>query len=151
MTRPAVRLAPIDEGNVKAVFELAVAPGQEQFVAPNPWSLAQSVAEASVAWPRAILAGDAVVGFLMLEIDPDGEDGRPFTLWRFMVGEAFQGRGYGAAALELVVEEVRSRGGTELWTSWVDAPGGPAPFYRARGFEPTGEIDDDEVVAVRRL
>jgi diamine N-acetyltransferase len=151
MTAAEVRLVPIDEHTVKAVFELAVAPGQERFVAPNPWSLAQALAESRIAWPRAIVAGEEVVGFLMLEIDPDEEDGRPFWLWRLMVGAAHLGRGYGGAALELAVEEVRRRGGTELWTSWVDEPGGPAPFYRARGFEPTGEVDDEEVVAVRRL
>jgi diamine N-acetyltransferase len=150
VAEPHVRLAPIDEDNVKAVYELKVAPHQEDFVAPNPWSLAQAVAEQRIAWPRAIVAGDEVVGFLMLEIDPQEEDGRPFWLWRLMVGEAFQGRGYGSAALQLAIDEVRERGGTEIYTSWVDQPDGPGPFYLRRGFEPTGEIDDDEVVA-RRL
>jgi diamine N-acetyltransferase len=151
MSDPGVRLAPIDEDNVKAVFELTVAPHQESFVAPNAWSLAQAVAEQAIAWPRAIVAGDDVVGFLMLEIDPEEEDGRPFWLWRLMVGAAFQGRGYGSTALRLAIEEVRARGGTELYTSWVEADGGPGPFYLAHGFEPTGELDDGEVVAVLRL
>jgi diamine N-acetyltransferase len=143
----SVRLEPITEANVKAVFDLAVAPGQEEFVASNAWSLAQALAEAAIAWPRAIVAGDEVVGFLMLEIDPDEKDGRPYWLWRFMVGEAFQGRGHGSAALALALDEVRRRGGSEIYTSWVDAAGGPGPFYMKRGFVPTGEIDDDEVVA----
>ena len=150
MNDGAVRLDPISEDNVKAVFDLAVAPGQEAFVASNAWSLAQAVAEAAIAWPRAIVAGDEVVGFLMLEIDPEEENGRPFWLWRLMIGATFQRRGYGSAALDLAIEEVRRRGGTEIWTSWVDAEGGPAPFYAAHGFEPTGEIDDGEVVARRR-
>jgi diamine N-acetyltransferase len=33
----------------------------------------------------------------------------------------------------------------------VPAPGGPEPFYRAFGFEPTGEVDEGEVVARLRL
>ena len=143
----SVRLEPITEDNVKAVYELTVAPGQEDFVAPNAWSLAQALAEAAIAWPRAIVAGDEVVGFLMLEIDPDEKDGRPYWLWRLMVGAAFQGRGHGAAALALALDEVRRRGGSEIYTSWVDAEGGPGPFYLKRGFAPTGEIDDEEVVA----
>jgi diamine N-acetyltransferase len=98
-----------------------------------------------------VVAGDEVVGFLMLECDPEEERGRPFWLWRLMIGESFQRRGYGSAALELGVEEVRRRGGTEIWTSWVDAEGGPGPFYLARGFEPNGEILDEEVVARRRV
>jgi len=151
MNSTAVRLEPISEDNVRAVFDLKVAAGQEDFVASNAWSLAQAVAEAASAWPRAIVAGDEVVGFLMLEIDPEEEDGRPFWLWRLMVGEAYQKRGFGSAALELAMDEVRRRGGTEVYTSWVEHPDGPGPFYLARGFEPTGELDDEEVVARRRL
>jgi diamine N-acetyltransferase len=146
-----VRLEPITEGNVKAVFDLAVGPAQERFVAPNAWSLAQAVADAPIAWPRAIVAGDDVVGFLMLEIDPNEEDGRPFWLWRLMVGADHQRQGYGTAALYLAIDEVRRRGGTELYTSWVDEPGGPGPFYEGLGFELTGETDDEELVARLQL
>ena len=49
---------------------------------------------------------------------------------------------------ELLVEHVRGRpGATELKVSWVPADGGPEPFYRSLGFEPTGEEDGGEVVA----
>ena len=143
----AVRLEPVTEDNLKAVFELQLAPGQEAFVAPNPWSLAQALVESAIAWPRAIVAGEAVVGFLMLEIDPDEEDGRPFWLWRLMLAADRQRRGYGTAALRLAIEEVRARGGSELFTSWVPGEGSPGPFYERLGFVPTGELDEDEIVA----
>ncbi len=143
----AVRLEPITEDNLKAVFELQLAPGQEAFVAPNPWSLAQALVESAIAWPRAIVADEAVVGFLMLEIDPDEEDGRPFWLWRLMLAADRQRRGYGTAAVRLAIEEVRARGGSELYTSWVPGEGGPGPFYERLGFVPTGELDEDEIVA----
>jgi diamine N-acetyltransferase len=142
-----VELVPITEDNVKAVFELAVEPGQEAFVAPNPWSLAQALAEHEIAWPRAIVLDGEVVGFLMLEIDPEEEDGRPFWLWRLMVAAGRQRQGIGTAALRLALAEVRRRGGTEIYTSWVPAEGGPGPFYERLGFVPTGELDDDEIVA----
>jgi hypothetical protein len=32
-------------------------------------------------------------------------------------------------------------------TSWVPGERGPEKFYRKLGFEPTGEIDEGEVVA----
>lgn len=147
-----VRLEPITEHNVKAVFDLQVAPGQEEFVASNAWSLAQALAEHDIAWPRAIVddAG-GVVGFLMLEIDPHEEDGRPFWLWRLMVAADRQRQGIGTAALALALDQVRASGGTEIYTSWVPGEGSPGPFYERLGFEPTGELDDDEIVARLRL
>jgi diamine N-acetyltransferase len=142
-----VTLQPITEDNVGAVFDLKVKEGQGEFVASNPWSLAQALAEYAVAWPRAIVAGGGVVGFLMLEIDPDDDDGRPFWLWRLMIDGAHQGKGYGAAALKIAIDEVRTRGGSELFTSWVPGEGSPEGFYHKIGFEPTGEIDEGEIVA----
>jgi len=141
-----VTLQPIDEDNLAAVFNLDVAPSQRGFVARNPWSLAQALVDQQVAWPRAIVSDGEVVGFLMLEIDPDDEDGKGFFLWRLMVGADQQGRGFGSEAVAAACDEVRARGGTELYTSWVEGEGGPGPFYLKLGFVPTGEIDDGETV-----
>lgn len=42
---------------------------------------------------------------------------------------------------------MRSRGGTELYTSWVPGDASPGDFYLRLGFVPTGEIDEGEIVA----
>jgi diamine N-acetyltransferase len=141
-----VSLEPIDAANLAAVFGLEVAPSQQGFVARNPWSLAQALTEYEVAWPRAIVFDDEVVGFLMLEIDPNDDDGQAFWLWRLMVGAEYQGRGFGQQAVRAACDEVRARGGTALYTSWVEGEGGPGPFYLKLGFTTTGEIDDGETV-----
>ncbi|HAN35897.1 MAG: GNAT family N-acetyltransferase [Ilumatobacteraceae bacterium] len=143
----AVELAEITADNLGEVYDLAVGPGQNEFVASNPWSLAQAYAEREIAWPRAIVADGTVVGFIMLQFDPDDDDGRPYQLWRLMIAAEHQGKGYGRAALALGVEECRRRNATELFTSWVPGDGGPEGFYLGLGFEPTGEWDDDEKVA----
>jgi diamine N-acetyltransferase len=39
----------------------------------------------------------------------------------------------------------------ELLVSWVPGADGPEAFYLGLGFEPTGEIDEGEVVGRRRL
>lgn len=142
-----VQLVPITKDNVGDVYDLTVAPGQDEYVATNVWSLAQALAEHEIAWPRAIVADDGVVGFLMLEIDPEEENGRPFWLWRLMVDAAHQRQWYGAAALRLAVEHLRALDARQLFTSWVPGDGGPEGFYLKHGFEPTGELDDDEIVA----
>lgn len=148
---PVVRLDPITPDNVRAVYELQVAPGQERFVAPNSWSLAQALANYDTTWPRAIVADDEVVGFLMLEIDPGDAGGEPYWLWRLMIGTNHQGRGYGRAALDLACNEIRRRGGTELYTSWVPGENSPEPFYLDCGFTPTGNVVEGEIVALLRL
>ena len=117
------------------------------FVAPNAVSIAQAYFEPH-AWFRAIYADDEPVGFLMLYDDPDDPDGPRYYLWRLMIAAEHQRRGYGHRALELLVEHVRGRpGATHLGTSCYPASGGgPERFYRAFGFEPTGEVIDDEIV-----
>ena len=60
----AVELAEITADNLGEVYDLAVGPGQNEFVASNPWSLAQAYAERKIAWPRAIVADGTVVGVI---------------------------------------------------------------------------------------
>jgi diamine N-acetyltransferase len=76
-----VGLQLITDQNVKAVCELKVALNQEHLVAANARSLAEAYADYEHAWPRAIVRDGQVVGFLMLEMDLDDEDGRPYWLW----------------------------------------------------------------------
>jgi diamine N-acetyltransferase len=53
--------------------------------------------------------------------------------------------------LALAFEEVRMRGGKEIYTSWVPGEASPEPFYLGLGFAPTGEVDDGEIVARLQL
>ena len=138
-----VELRPVTEDNVRAICRLAVAPAQAGFVAPNAVSLAQALFSKE-AWYRAIYADDQPVGFAMLSIETEPPT---YYLWRLMVADGYQRKGYGRAAMALLVEHVRTLpGATALMTSWVPAEGGPEPFYRGLGFVPTGEVDDGEHV-----
>ena len=144
-----IELREIDTHNLRDVLRLKVAPGQEQFVASNAVSIAQAYFHRDTAWFRAIYDGDAPVGFVMLEDEPDVPR---YTLWRFMIDASHQRKGYGRRALELVFAHVKGRpGAKELYTSCVDAPGGPGPFYEGLGFTYTGELDEDERVMRRAL
>jgi diamine N-acetyltransferase len=139
-----VELREISEATVRDVCRLQVAPGQRGHVAPNAVSLAEALFEPK-AWYRTIVADDVPVGFLMLYDDPDKPE---YFLWRLMIGAPYQGLGMGRRAIELLVAHVRTRpAATELRTSWVPGPHGPERFYLALGFEPTGEVDEGEIVA----
>ena len=144
-----IELREITKANLREALQLKVAPGQEQFVAPNAVSIAQAYFDRDIAWFRAVHDGERAVGFLMLEDVPERAS---YTLWRFMIDARFQRMGYGAQALERLFEHVRTRpGATVLYTSCVDAPGGPGPFYERMGFEYTGDLDEGERVMRRRL
>jgi diamine N-acetyltransferase len=139
-----VTLREVTADTLREVCRLKVAPDQEGFVAPVAFSIAEAHFSPK-AWFRAIYAGDTPVGFVMLE---DDVDARQYYLWRLLVDAGHQGKGYGRRAVELLCDYVRSRpGATELLTSWVPGERGPEGFYRRLGFELTGEVDEDEVVA----
>jgi diamine N-acetyltransferase len=70
-------------------------------------------------------------------------------LWKLLIDERYQGRGYGAEVVGQVAELVRAEGATELLTSYVRGPGGPAGFYERLGFVPTGDLDGDGEVIMR--
>src|SRR5690606_10237236 len=90
---------------------------------------------------RGIEADGEPVGFLMYAVDGGAAD--PF-LWRFLVDRCHQGRGIGARALRLWLDDLRAGGHAAVATSWVQAPGGPEAFYLRAGFELTGETADGE-------
>jgi len=147
--RSIVTLREVTDDNRAAVTALRVAPGQEQFVATVAKSFDDARANpASNPWFRAIYAGDQPVGFVMLGWDVRPQPGiiGPWFLWRLLIDERYQGRGYGLAAMLLVIDLVRANGATELLTSYVPGEGSPWPFYEKLGFKPTGEMDEDEIV-----
>jgi hypothetical protein len=49
-------------------------------------------------------------------------------------------------ALELLLDELRAAGITELELSYVPVADGPEAFWLARGFQPTGRIHGDEAL-----
>lgn len=144
MQDAGITLREITRETLGPILRLKVAAGQERFVASNAVSIAQAHFYPEVAWFRGIYAGDEPVGFVMLELHPDK---REYGLWRFMIDERYQGRGYGGQAIAQVVEHVRGLpGAKELITSVVPGEGSPGPFYQGLGFEFTGEVHEGEQV-----
>jgi diamine N-acetyltransferase len=150
MTSPGVQLREITDDNRDAVCALRVRRGQKRFVA----SVARSLDDAATApeanpWYRAVYSGNKPVGFVMLSWNvPAGRPGviGPYFLWRLLIDKRHQRRGVGLAVLTQIVDLVRADGATELLTSYQPGDGDPWPFYQRFGFQPTGEIDDDEIV-----
>jgi diamine N-acetyltransferase len=143
-----ISLRPITDANRQEVEALRVSTAQEQFVSDVVESL-QEAAEYpgahAIYW--AVYAEETPVGFVMIADEVDSPDYIPQFLWKLLIDERHQGRGYGKATLDLIVEYFRGRPGVEtVTTSAVPGEGSPVTFYEHYGFVRTGEIDDGEIV-----
>jgi diamine N-acetyltransferase len=153
---PNVSLREIIPANRAAVEALTVTAAQAEYVAGVAESLVEAAATPDACpWYRAVYADDTPVGFVMISdgitvVNPAYLG--PYFLWRLLIDQRYQGRGYGSAALGLVVEYVRTRPGARvLLTSVAQGPAWPMGFYLRQGFRPTGEVHEDEPVLVLDL
>lgn len=142
-----IRLAEITPENFNAVVKLKVGDGQEIFVAPNVYSIAESKVYPYLE-PFAVYAENELVGFTMPGRDPD--TGK-YHIVRVMIDAVHQGKGYGKAAMLKVIEHLSNEPEcSEIYLSFV--PGNPAEkLYSSIGFELTGEIEDGEAVMCLKL
>ena len=148
---PGVSLREITRANRPEVEALAVTEVQAGYIT----GVAESLVEAAQTpdarpWFRAVYAGHEPVGFVMLSdgitvVNPDYLG--PYYLWRLLIDQRYQGRGYGSAALRLAVEHVRTRSDARvLITSVAPGPASPVGFYLRQGFRLTGEVHQGELV-----
>jgi len=149
-------LQPISEENFEKVLELRAS---EEFVATNAYSLAEAYCDLKVAVedgeqyrkhmysiPFAIVNDETTVGFLMVGYE-DGEDINAgsdiYWLSRFMIDEKHQGKGYGKAAMEVLIDYVKSKPhGYDVkyfFTSVVPNNEVATKLYKRMGFVKTGE------------
>ena len=153
---PVVLRDIVTDDDRSAVLAVRRRPGQERFVGSVEDSFADAIEDAH-AMPRMWSVHDAgtggVVGFAMISdgIPAETLASRdvigPYYLWRLLIDAGQQGKGYGAATLDAIVDYLQGRPGAEtLFTSCGQGEGSPQPFYERYGFVPTGEIKWDEVV-----
>lgn len=158
-----VSLKPVDSKNVWKLLRLKVSPEQDDFVATNTQSIVEAyttVTAGGVALPFGIYDGDTPVGFLMLGYGDLPDEENPeiskdnYCIWRFMIDEKCQHRGYGKAAMQLALDYVRTFPCGEAkycWLSYEPENSRAAALYHSFGFKENGEFDGDEVIAVRPI
>jgi len=162
-----IELKEITWENSDTVMKLKVAESQKNFVSDNMYSLAQaycSLKEDKHPFTAlAIANGEETVGFLMYEYCPpeserediEEDDDEYFQaapyyhLFRYMIGEQYQDKGYGRIAMERLIDHMKTR------------PQGPADaificycppnvvakkFYESFGFVDTGQVVDGEYI-----
>jgi diamine N-acetyltransferase len=153
---PAVQLRDIvTEDDVEAVMGIRRGPGKENYIGSMISHFEDAISYAQ-ACPRmwSVHDGEQLVGFVMISdnipqavIDADDDIVGPYFLWRLVIHEPFQRRGYGRATIDAVVAYLRTRPGADaLYTSSVPGDGSPMPFYLGYGFVKIDRVADGEEV-----
>ena len=150
-----ITLRPITMENVWDIYSLKA---DKKLVATNAESLAEAYAFLNEFGPdlllvRGIYKDELAVGFLMVDLgtsDMFDNNGEPyFLLWRLMIDENHQNKGYGRKAMELLIEELKSgiHGNARAFYSATAPLSTVTPkFYGSFGMKPTGEMDEDETI-----
>lgn len=141
---PVVSFREITPENFDAVIDLQVREDQKGFVASNMYSLAEAYAHPG-RFPLAVYAGETPVGFVMYV---DLRERSQFWIFRVMIDAAQQGRGYGRAAMRLLIERMRALPGcTQIYISYEPENNPARQLYASLGFVITGEMEGEEEVA----
>jgi diamine N-acetyltransferase len=144
-----ISLREVTRENWRATLRLAVHPEQQRFVAGDDAPIAAIalvkayVRAGGVSWaPYAIVAGEGegekMVGFVALAYAPGSAD--EYWVFHFFIDRRYQGRGYGAAALERLIELVRREQPRARMLRLVVHPENQAAqrLYMGAGFRATG-------------
>ncbi|WP_019588585.1 GNAT family N-acetyltransferase [Deinococcus apachensis] len=138
-----VELRPVTRDNWEQVLGLRLPPEQRAFVAPNLYSLAEAQFLTG-GTPLAVYAGEDLVGFVLYAFD---EDDRQYWVYRLMIDEAHQGRGYARAAMRQVIARVRAKGAGQLALGYKPENTAAEGLYLSLGFQKSGEVIGGEVIA----
>ena len=143
-----IALVDVDAGNWRDVAKVTPRPDQKCFVAPVTYSLC--LCHYGRVWhPLAVQVDGAIVGHLMWAID-DVDGSR--WIGGVVIDAAAQGRGIGRAALELLIARLASNPDCrEVALSYDPDNHAARRLYARLGFVETGEREDEELVARRRV
>lgn len=159
-----LHLEKVNGNNVWDILKLTVSKSQKNFVATNEISIIEAytaITGNGHAFPFGIYDEDKPVGFLMIGFDvddywtdaPEIAKGN-YNLWRLMIDKAYQNRGYGKEAVSLALSgsyDSQQYSASPQGIDFMNSNAVARQMYRSFGFEETGEMDGEELIAVLRL
>jgi diamine N-acetyltransferase len=152
----SLELRPVTVKNWNSLIKLKVREDQKNFVASNLYSIAEAQFgfEEEGHWnlfPYGLYMDDEPVGFAMTGLNYSHSHFQGLIL-RLMVDEKFQGQGYGRAAMESILATFRANDCVNVVCITYEPENDPArKLYASLGFKETGELMENEVVALLRL
>lgn len=159
-----LKLEKVNGQNVWDILNLKVAENQRHFVSSNDRNIIEAytaITGNGYAFPFGIYENDTPIGFLMIGYGTDDYwDDAPsvatdnYNLWRLMIDEQYQNKGYGREAVRLALEFINTFpcGKAEYcWLSYEPENDVARHLYQSFGFAETGEMDCNEIIAVLKL
>lgn len=144
----SVVLEPVGTENWRAVAMVSATRDQEVFVMPVTWYLALCQ-YGGLGWqPYAIRRGDEYVGFVMAAVD---EEENSYWVGGFLIDADHQRLGYGRQAMQVLLTWGTEAGCDTAGLSYDPTNNAAKALYAELGFEETGEISEDGVVARLQL
>jgi len=147
-----LRLEELSASTIVDANNLTLRRGQEQFVTPPSYAIADSFINPATSWPRVVLDGNRVVGFIRGNFDPYAvqEEFRSW-IWRVTVAGDVQGTGVGKFAVTALAKEARGRGFERLTALWEPGDEGPEAFFLRVGFVIVGQTQYGENIGALEL
>ena len=147
---PDITFRPITADNWRQATQLKLKTGQENFVAPNWYTLLESIFDKYTA--HVIYDGDVMVGMTMVGIADFAQDGltlKGHEIIRLMIDAEHQNKGYGRAILQKIIADLKADPDCETIIIMFAPENDVARhLYSSVGFTDTGHVVDDEVVFV---
>lgn len=158
-----IDLKKITPKNLYNIANLSVAEEQKRFVPSNTDSIMQAyvaITNHGTAFPFGIYEDETPVGFIMFGYTPKDSIELPeitrgnYCLWRFMIDERYQKKGYGKAALEMGIAYIKQLSMGRSPYCWLYShPENTvaAKMFEKIGFQDSGKKADGKTIALLNL
>ncbi len=147
-----LRMEELSARTIVAANGLTLRRGQEQYVTPPTYAIADAYLSPITSWPRVVVDGDTVVGFIRGNFDPEATQPEfRSCIWRVTVASAAQGTGVGRFAVWALANEARQRGFERITAIWEEGEDGPEQFFLHTGFSVIGESQYGEKIGALDL
>lgn len=137
-------LKEVTADNWEECIELQPTEDQNQFIASNLYSLAQSKFLPNFE-TLAVYNDEIMVGFVMFGIDPDDSQ---YWIYRLMIDSSYQGKGYGFETMKQVIDRIKAKpDATDIIVAYHPDNQAAATLYEKLGFKVIGEAPWGEIMA----
>ncbi len=134
-----IHLEPVTQDNIEELLGLQIRKDQQSFVSSVAESLAQAYVYYDHAYPFGVYEDDTVVGFIMMGYY---EMKQYYTLWKFLIDQRYQNKGYGRQALALGLAYIKENfDPPDIYTGVAPGNAVAKKLYSSVGFEDTGLIE----------